>query len=81
MNKKGQAEAVRYAFYIFIFIIVWVVGLSKLLNTAGELAVSGSGATGGTAFFLGNMNLIVLFCILITLAIIGTIAYTSGASQ
>lgn len=81
MNKKGQAETVRYAFYIFIFIIVWVIGLSKLMNTAGELAIEGSGATGGVAFFLGNINLIVLFCVLISLAIIGTIAYTSGAGQ
>ena len=81
MTKKGQAEIVRYAFIIFIFIIVWVVGLSRLFNSAGEIAVSGSGATGATAFFLGNINLIVLFCVLITLAIIGSIAYTSGAGQ
>jgi len=75
MNNTAQTP-ITFIFTILTFIIGWVLFGAKFLSDAGQQYIAVNQATGLEAFFYGNLNLIVMFCLL--LVIIAYSAWSTG---
>lgn len=77
MSRKGQAGIATYFFTVVIFVIIWALWLGKFLSDEGQRVIATHSLTGLEAFFYGNINLVIFFCLLL-----GTVAVTYwGANQ
>jgi len=76
-NNKGQIGMIGAIFLFLMFILNWFLWLGTWLTSVGTTAVSSNGLTGVEAFFLSNLNFVVL--VVMILAMIGW-SYFSVAS-
>jgi len=76
MNKKAQIGPIAAVFLFIIFLINWFIWLGGWLANVGELAITSNGLTGIEAFFLSNLNFIVLICMF--LGMLGWMYLSSG---
>ena len=71
MNKSGQTP-ITFIFMIITFLIGWAMFGAKFLSDAGQQYITINNASGFEAFFYGNLNLLVLFCLIIVIIAYGT---------
>lgn len=71
MTERGQVGIISVFFLLCVFIIIWALVLAPMISTTGQLAIAGGNLTGLEAFFAGNFNLIILFCIIIAMVALG----------
>ena len=67
LNRTGQFFWISYLVIAGIFFMFWALFFGGFLNVAGSEAVSSSGATGMDAFFLSNMNIVILFAFMLSI--------------
>jgi hypothetical protein len=77
MNKKGQLGLLAYIFMFLVFIVVWAAWLGGFLTEWGQIAIANNNMTGLDAFFFANLNIWVIFGVIIGVFIV---AYM-GVSQ
>ena len=65
MNKKGQVGQIGAIFLFIVFVINWFIWLGSWLAEVGHNAVVNNSLTGELAFFLNNLNFIVLICMIL----------------
>jgi len=58
MNKKGYGQSTMI-FVLVIFGIVWIAGLSVLLNGIGAAVITSGNTSGIDSWFYSNLNLVV----------------------
>lgn len=75
-NKKAQVGIVGAIILFLIFLVMWFVWLGAWLGNIGQSIVIANGLSGIEAFFLSNLNFIVLICML--LGMMGWMYFGSG---
>lgn len=63
MNKKGQFIAL--VFGLIVFLIVYAIFLSSFISKVSEMAMNTGAYTGVSAFFISNLNGIVIVSMII----------------
>lgn len=66
-NRSGQFFWITYLVIAGIFFMFWALFFGGFLNVAGAESVTSSGATGLEAFFLSNMNIVILFAFMLSI--------------
>lgn len=77
-NKKAQVGMVGAIFIFIFFLINWFIWLGAWVGNIGASVVADQGLTGIEAFFISNLNFVILIGML--LGMMGWI-YFSGGSQ
>jgi hypothetical protein len=72
-NKKGQIIFIKFAFLLIIFIIIWALWLGKWINELGQEAITTNNLTGLEAFMLSNINLMIVFSIIVSIIVVAYI--------
>lgn len=68
MNNKAQGSGLfGYALSLLFFIIVWFIWLGGWINDVGNYMIESGGLTGIEAFLAGNLNLILMIIIFISI--------------
>lgn len=75
MNKKGSG-LIGAIILFMMFLIIWFIWLGKWIGDAGQLIVTANSLTGIEAFFISNLNLVVLVCMF--LGMLGFMYLSSG---
>jgi len=64
INNKGQGMF-NYFFNLGLFILLWIFFLGKLISDYGQEAIINNNMVGLEAFLYGNINLLLLFVVVI----------------
>lgn len=76
MNKKANVGIIGAVLLFLIFIVNWFIWLGAWLGNVGASAVTTGNLTGVEAFFMNNLNFIVLVCMF--LGMLGWIYFGGG---
>jgi len=76
MNKKGQFAIIGYFLILLVFIVIWVSGLSGLIQFWGSNYVLTQNVTGFEAFFYTNLNFLIGGVMMLSLL---AVAYFGGS--
>jgi hypothetical protein len=59
MNTKGQFAIIGYFMILLVFIVIWISGLSNIIQFWGSANVVNNNLTGFEAFFYNNLNFLI----------------------
>ena len=65
MNKDAQIGLIGLVFSVIIFFLLWALYLGKWLSDIGQTMITNNNLTGLEAFLVGNLNLFVVFGVLV----------------
>lgn len=68
--RKAQVGVIGVIFLLLMFIVIWLVWLGSWVSEVGAQAVIENNLSGVEAFFFENLNLVILFGL-----ILGIMAY------
>jgi hypothetical protein len=74
--KQGQFRPVNVIILFMIFIIIWFLWMGKFVGDTGHTAVATSHMVGVEAFFLENLNIVIMFAI--PIGIVGYLYFMRG---
>lgn len=64
-SNRGELGIITWFFLLSVFVIIWATVLGRFFATAGQLAISYGNLDGIEAFLAGNINLIVMICVIL----------------
>lgn len=67
MNRKAEIGPIGAIISFLVFIINWFVWMGQWVAERGQAAIDLNGITGIEAFFLANLNFIILICVILAM--------------
>lgn len=70
MNRRAQFTFIPWLLMLGVFIAFWAVALAPVINDVTQEQITAQGMTGLEAFFLGGLNIWILFSLILGVVVV-----------